>query len=97
MGQIKRQFLFSTISLRKPVNVQLSKVITGGTISVRVLIKDAFVFCHILYIRVARRYKRYNYLNREHCKHYSWHKIIFLESVSVRTLEGSNGAFAKIR
>ena len=36
MSRIKRQFLFSTLALRKTVNAQLSKVITGGTISARV-------------------------------------------------------------
>ena len=36
MSRIKRQFLLSTLALRKPVNAQLSKVITDGTISARV-------------------------------------------------------------
>ena len=56
--------------------------------------KDAFIFCHILYIRVARRY---NYSSNEHRKHYNGYKVFFLESLSVRSLEGLNGAFVKIR
>ena len=49
--------------------IMLRKVITGEAISARVLIMDAFVFCHIrTYIRFARGY---NYSSSEHCKHYS--------------------------
>ena len=47
-GPIKSKDLFSTLALRKPVNVKLGKLITGAAISALVLIKDEFVFCHIL-------------------------------------------------
>ena len=53
-GPDKEAIFVFHIRVRKPVNVQLSKVITGGTISARGLIKDAFdtLFFQLIYFVV---------------------------------------------
>ena len=53
-GPDKEVMFVFHIRMRKPVNVQLSKVITGGTISARGLIKDAFdtLFFQLIYFVV---------------------------------------------